>query len=142
MQSNYVAMLPSSFLQDEQQQAEQQAEAISEKFFDEMRQLLEQKISSEAAAAADLETTTTTESPPILNAEERYIETTLSSAVDHIIKDNLPTIKPPKPTQVPLNRATIHSLVSNCEYFIFFLLSLSLLFRFDRWLIGRNWICA
>lgn len=98
MQSNYVATLPSSFLQDEQQQAEQQAEAISEKFFDEMRQLLEQKISSEAAAA-DLETTTT-ESPPIINAEERYIETTLSSAVDHIIKDNLPTIKPPKPTQV------------------------------------------
>lgn len=99
MRCNYVETLPSTFLQDEQQQAEQQAEAISERFFDEVRQLLEQKISSEAAAAAELETTTT-ESPPIVNADERYIETTISTAVDERQKDNLPTVKPPKPTQV------------------------------------------
>lgn len=99
MRSNYVATLPSTFLQDEQQQAEQQAESISERFFDEVRQLLEQKISSEAAAVADSDTTTT-EPPPVVNADESFIETTIPAAADHVPKDNMPTVKPPKPTQV------------------------------------------
>lgn len=101
LRCSYVETLPSTFLQDEQQQAEQQAEAISERFFDEVRQLLEQKISSEAAAAAAVELdTSTTDSPSFVNAEERFIDTTASSAVDQVVKDNLPTVKPPKPTQV------------------------------------------
>lgn len=99
LRCSYVETLPSTFLQDEQQQAEQQAEAISERFFDEVRQLLEQKISSEAAAAAELDITTT-ESPPIVNAEERYIETSVSPSIEERVKDNLPTVMPPKPTQV------------------------------------------
>lgn len=102
MRCNYVETLPSTFLQDEQHQAEQQAEAISERFFDEVRQLLEQKTSSEAAAAAIAELeTTTTEAPPII-ADERYTETTVSPINDERIKENnqAPTIKPPKPTQV------------------------------------------
>lgn len=106
MRYNFVETLPSTFLQDEQQQAEQQAEAISERFFDEVRQLLEQKISSEAAAAAaaaELDTSTT-DSPSFVNAEERYIDTTASTAVDQVVKDNLPTVRPPKPTQVSHNR--------------------------------------
>lgn len=99
LRCGYVETLPSKFLQDEQQQAEQQAEAISERFFDEVRQLLEQKISSEAAAAAELDITTT-ESPPIVNAEERYIETSVPPSIEERMKDNLPTVMPPKPTQV------------------------------------------
>lgn len=98
LRCSYVETLPSTFLQDEQQ-AEQQAEAISERFFDEVRQLLEQKISSEAAAAAELDATTT-ESPPIVNAEERYIETSVSPSIEERVKDNLPAVMPPKPTQV------------------------------------------
>lgn len=100
MQSNYVAMLPSTFLQDEQQQAEQQAESISERFFDEVRQLLEQKISSEVAAVADSDTTTAEPPPPVVNADESFIETTIPAAADHVPKDNVPIVKPPKPTQV------------------------------------------
>lgn len=99
MRSDYVATLPSTYvLQDEPQQSDQQpAESISERFFDEVRQLLEQKISSEA----DLEGTTTTESPLALNAEEHFNgETTISVSADRIAKDNLPGIRPPKPTQV------------------------------------------
>lgn len=99
MRCNYVDALPSStFLQDEQQQAEQQAEAISERFYDEVRQLLEQKISSEAAA--ELEATTTEPPSPIANADERYIESTVSQTPDEKVQGNYPTIKPPKPTQV------------------------------------------
>lgn len=103
MRSSYVATLPSTYiLQDEPQQSDQQAESISERFFDEVRQLLEQKISSEAAAAAaDLEMTTTTESPLAINAEEHFnAETTISAAAERIAKDNLPAVRPPKPIQV------------------------------------------
>lgn len=106
MRSNYVATLPSTYvLQDEPQQSDQQAESISERFFDEVRQLLEQKISSEAAAAAaDLEITTTTESSLAINAEEHFnAETTVSASADRIAKDNLPAIRPPKPTQVSIS---------------------------------------
>lgn len=131
MRSNYVATLPSTYvLQDEPQQSDQQAESISERFFDEVRQLLEQKISSEAAAAAaDLELTTTTESPPAINADEHFnAETTISAAAaaDRIAKDNLPAIRPPKPTQVStpkktnkmidLNRNGREILLLNIEY--------------------------
>lgn len=113
MRSNYVATLPSTFLQDEQQQAEQQAESISERFFDEVRQLLEQKVLSEAAAA-DLETTTT-EPPPVINADERFIDTTIPAAADHVPKENLPTVRPPKPTQV---RPILNSVdLENSHYF-------------------------
>lgn len=114
MQSDYVATLPSTYvLQDESQpQSDQQAESISERFFDEVRQLLEQKISSEAAAAAaaDLDVTTTTESSVI---NEENAETTISvsdgaaasavaaaGAANRMAKDNLPAIRPPKPVQV------------------------------------------
>lgn len=118
MRSNYVETLPSSFLQDEQQQAEQQqaeqqqaeqqSEAISENFFDEVRQLLEQKISSEAAVLAELETTTTTtESAPIVNVEEHVVDVTFPPTTDRKFKDNLPKIKPPKPTQVSENNKWI-----------------------------------
>lgn len=99
MRWSYVEMLPSSFLQDDQQQAEQQSEAISENFFDEVRQLLEQKISSEAAVLADLETTTT-ESAPIVNADEHFVDVTMPPTADRKVKDNLSTINPPKPTLV------------------------------------------
>lgn len=101
MRSNYVATLPSTFLQDEQQQAEQQAESISERFFDEVRQLLEQKVLSEAVAA-DLEITTT-EPPPAVNADESFIDATISAAADHVPKENMAGVKPPKPTQVCLS---------------------------------------
>lgn len=100
--SNYVETLPSTVLQDEQQQQQEQAEAISENFFDEVRQLLEQKImhSSETAAALDIDVTTS-ESPPIVNAEEHTIETTISSsAIETARKEIASTIKSPKPTQV------------------------------------------
>lgn len=107
MRSNYVATLPSTFLQDDQQQAEQQAESISERFFDEVRQLLEQKISSEAAAVADSDTITTTEPSPVVNADESYIETTITATADHVPKDLLSTVKPPKPTQVSILKCCI-----------------------------------
>lgn len=106
MRCSYVATLPSTYvLQDEPQQSDQQQqpESISERFFDEVRQLLEQKISSvaDAAATADLDMTTTTESPLAINADEHFnAETTISATADRIAKDNLPAVRPPKPTQV------------------------------------------
>lgn len=130
MRRNYVATLPSTFLQDEQPPpVEQQAESISERFFDEVRQLLEQKISSEAAAAEaaaaaaaaaavanDFETTTTTESPPPVYAEERYIDTTITVPVERIQpKENLPTVKPPKPTQVSHLLTTFCTFLANTQ---------------------------
>lgn len=117
MRSDYVATLPSTFLQDEQQQAEQQAESISERFFDEVRQLLEQKVLSEAAAS-DLEITTT-EPPPVINADERFIDTTISTSADHASKDNMPTVKPPKPTQVCLHTHTNTPSISLACIFAF-----------------------
>lgn len=117
MQSVYVATLPSTYvLQDEPQpQSDQQAESISERFFDEVRQLLEQKISSEAAAAAADLDITTTESSLVINGDEHFnVETTISASdgvaaaagaagtADRMAKDNLPAIKPPKPIQVSI----------------------------------------
>lgn len=94
-----VQSVPSSFFQDEPPQEEQQEESISERFFDEVRQLLEQRFSSETVSAAEVETTTT-EQPSIVNAEEHFVDTTVMSKIEHKVKDNLPAVKPPKPTQV------------------------------------------
>lgn len=94
--------LPSTLLQDEQQQQQEQAEAISENFFDEVRQLLEQKIihSSETAAAIDIDFTTT-ESPPIVNIDEHTAEPTAApSPIETDRKEIASTIKSPKPMQV------------------------------------------
>lgn len=138
LRCNYVETLPSTFLQDEQQQAEQQAEAISERFFDEVRQLLEQKISSEAAAAAELDITTT-EPPPIGNADERYIETTISPIINEKVKDNLPAVMPPKPTQV--RRIDLIQAI-HATKFISYLSNCFSLYSIIRWLIGQNLIYA
>lgn len=127
MRSDYVATLPSTYvLQDEPQQSDQQAESISERFFDEVRQLLEQKISSEAAAAAaDLEVTTTTESPLAIAEEHFNTETTISASADRIAKDNLPAIRPPKPTQVSIFKTAtsvtfLHHIWKEFELIVFF----------------------
>lgn len=98
MRCGYVDMLPSTFLQDEKQNAEEHAESISERFFDEVRQLLEQKISSESAGASEIDVTTT-ESLENINSEEHFIETTVSSTANQKVRDNLP-VMPPRPTQV------------------------------------------
>lgn len=135
MRSNYVEMLPSSFLQDEQQQAEQQSEAISENFFDEVRQLLEQKISSEAAVMADLETTTT-ESAPIVNADEHFVDVTVSPTADRRFKDNSPAIKPPRPTQVSKYQQIAFGQLP-WHFSIEFFFSIF----HHRSLIGQNWTC-
>lgn len=135
MRCGYVEMLPSTFLQDEQQQAEQQAETISERFFDEVRQLLEQKISSEAAAAAELDVTTT-ESPVNINSDERYIETTISPTSDQRVRDNLPTIMPPRPTQVNYCESNDFACF-NTNFPTHFVITV-----YHRWLIGQNLIYA
>lgn len=96
---NYVETLPSTLQQDEQQQAEQ-AEAISENFFDEVRQLLEQKLgaSETAVATATDHELSTTELPAI--SEERAIQTTIQPVINDRIRDSVSGIKSPKPIQV------------------------------------------
>lgn len=89
-QSSYVESLPSKILDDDQQQSEQQAESISENFFDEVRQLLEQKLASETVSVDDLDSTTT-EEPIIVDSDEHIVESTISSSsAEGQLKSHLP----------------------------------------------------
>lgn len=94
---NFVETLPSTIIQDEQQQAEQ-AEAISENFFDEVRQLIEQKLgASEAVTDHEL---TTTESSIIINSDEHAVQTTIMSVINDRVRETVSSIKSPKPVKV------------------------------------------
>lgn len=94
---NFVETLPSTVIQDEQQQAEQ-VETNSENFFDEVRHLIEQKLgASEAATDHEL---TTTESSIIVNSDEHAVQTTVTPVINDRIRETVSTIKSPKPVQV------------------------------------------
>lgn len=94
---NFVETIPSTIIQDEQQQAEQ-AEAISDNFFDEVRQLIEQKLgASEAVTDHEL---TTTESSIIINSDEHAVQTSITPVINDRVREMVSSIKSPKPVKV------------------------------------------
>lgn len=99
-----VEGLPQSILQDEQyrqRQQQEQAEAINENFYDEVRQLLEQKFGHSSEAAVETETVLTTPAAPSeSDSEEQYIEQTTVSTPQVSLKNTLPAVKPPSPKKV------------------------------------------
>lgn len=78
--SSHVASWPFVF-DDDQQQTEEQAESISENFFDEVRQLIEQKLSGGTASELDYDLSTT-EMFGHHPSDERVIETTIPAEDD------------------------------------------------------------
>lgn len=109
---HYSGSLPQSFSpffsQDEQpeQQPEQQqeekasqAETINENFYDEVRQLLEQKSldNSEAVANVAPVTTTTAAGP---NSDERILDSTTLNNAEHLSTERTILQNIPKPQQI------------------------------------------
>lgn len=102
----YVQSYPPSAQQAEQEemQQQQQDESISENFFDEVRQLIEQKLLHSSEATVEVETaTTSTPSPPISNVDEQHIvqqQSTTQVVPKETTAQRYPTVNSPKPKQV------------------------------------------
>lgn len=106
----YVQSYPSSDAQQTQQdeiEQQQQAESISENFFDEVRQLIEQKLLHSSETTIDTETvaaaTTSTPSPPLSNVNEHQIvqqPTTTQLVPKETSVQTYPAVNSPKPQRV------------------------------------------
>lgn len=90
--------------QEQQQEQVDQAEVINENFYDEVRQLLDQKALENSdsvasiATAATLTTTTTTVSG--VNSEERALDSTTLVSSDSFSTDTTSVQNVPKPRQI------------------------------------------
>lgn len=86
--SSHVASWPFMFQDD--QQTDEQAESISENFFDEVRQMIEQKLGVESASEIDYDLSTTEMFGHHRPAEEHIIETTIPAEEETRPKVELP----------------------------------------------------
>lgn len=102
----YVQSYPPSAQQAQQEEMQQQQdESISENFFDEVRQLIEQKLlhSETTVDAEAAPATTTTPSPPISNTDEQQVvhhQSTTQVVPKETNVQTYPTVNSPKPKQV------------------------------------------
>lgn len=104
----YVQSYPPSAQQTQQEemQQQQQDESISENFFDEVRQLIEQKLLHSSEPTVDAEAavaTSSTSSAPISNADEQQIvqqQSTTQAVPKETSVQTYPTVNSPKPKRV------------------------------------------
>lgn len=93
--------------QQEEMQQQQQDESISDNFFDEVRQLIEQKLLHSSETTVDVEAaaaaTTSTTSSPISNVDEQQVaqqHSTTQVVPKETSVQTYPTVNSPKPKQV------------------------------------------